>query len=223
MHAKLFSAIVPAAAALALGLIAGAAAQAQSLLDDLLPQAGVCTCAVIEPPNDCSTALSEPRDIAATQRREVRAQCARDWRKGCEEQYGWQACASAEANQQLAAQCDALSERWWNEVAAPQINEMGRQCDAANAEWIEHCETVERPANCRTCEDMAGEIAALEIDIADSRTWLEGMRNGAALLTPETETEIAQRLDNVARWERELEEKRSGYSMLQASEFCPRS
>ncbi len=209
------------AAVAALACATASPAAAQTLLDDLLPQRGVCTCAVMEPPNDCAGALAEPRQIAQQQRGEIRAQCARDWRAGCEEQYGWQACASAEANQQLAAQCDALVERWWTQVAAPQINEMSRQCNAANASWIEQCETVERPQNCRTCEDMTAEIATLEADIAAARRWLEDMRSGAALITADTEAEIAQRIDEIDRWERELREKRQGYALLQDSEFCP--
>jgi hypothetical protein len=221
MLAKLLPAVIVSSFIVAPGF--GAPASAQSLLDDILPQAGVCTCAVMEPPNDCDAALAEPRSIAASQRGEIRAQCARDWRAGCEEQYGWQACASQEANQQLAAQCDALSERWWNEVAAPQINELSRQCNAANASWIQQCETVERPAQCSTCTDMTAEIEALETDIAEADAWLAAMRSGAAVLTPADEEEITQRIDEVARWQRDLEEKRQGYSMLQDSEFCPRS
>jgi hypothetical protein len=214
---------------IAAGLSAGLAiatappAQAQSLLDDLLPQRGVCTCAVMEPPNDCNAVLSEPRTIAREQRREIRAQCARDWRAGCEEQYGWQACSTEDANQQLSAQCDELSERWYQQVAAPQISEISRQCDAANADWIAECETVERPANCRTCEDMGGEIATLERDIADARSWVASMRGGGAVLTPDDEEEIAQRIDEIERWQRDLEEKRRGYAVLQDTEFCPRA
>lgn len=221
MLAKLFAPAVLAAVAVAFA--SHGPASGQSLLDDLLPQAGVCTCAVMEPPNDCSAALAEPRSIATSQRSEIRAQCARDWRAGCEEQYGWQACASQEANQQLAAQCDALSERWWTEVAAPQIAELQNQCNAANASWIQQCETVDRPANCSTCDDMAGEIAALETDIADAQAWLQAMRSGGAVLTPDDEQQIAQRIDEVDRWQRDLDEKLQGYSMLQDSEFCPRA
>jgi hypothetical protein len=203
--------------------LAAPPAGAQSLLDDILPDRGTCTCAVMEPPNDCQAALAEPRSIAREQRGQVRAQCARDWRAGCEEQYGWQACASAEASQQLASQCDALAERWWSEVAAPQINQLAGQCNAANADWIQQCETVERPANCRTCDDMGDEIATLERDIADARSWLGAMRRGEAVLTPDNEAEIALRIVEVERWQRDLEEKREGYALLQDSEYCPRS
>lgn len=200
-----------------------APAVAQSLLDDILPQAGVCTCATIQPPNDCDSALAEPRSIATEQRRAIRAQCATDWRAGCEEQYGWQACASQEASAQLAAQCDGIAERWWTEVAAPQIRELSGQCDAANAAWVEQCETVIRPQECRSCDDMGGEIAQLESDIAEAQAWLDGMRNGAAVLTPDDEAAIAQRVDEVDRWERDLAEKREGFELLQSSEYCPRS
>jgi hypothetical protein len=213
-----FAGVLLAALALAAPPVA-----AQSLLDDILPDRGTCTCAVMEPPNNCEAILAEPRSIARQQRGEIRAQCARDWRAGCEEQYGWQACSSAEANQQLSAQCDTLSERWWTEIAAPQINDISRQCNSANASWIQQCETVERPQNCRTCEDMGGEIAALERDIADARAWLEAMRSGETLLTPQVEEDIAQRVDEVDRWERDLAEKRDGYSLLQDSEYCPRA
>ena len=220
MTASLRIMIASAFAALA---ATAAPATAQSLLDDLLPQpAGTCTCAVMEPPNNCDAIIAEPRQIAQAQRREIRAQCATDWTAGCEEQYGWQACASAEAQAQRNAQCDTLVDQWWTEVAAPQINDMQRQCSQANAGWIEHCETVERPANCATCDEMASDLTALETDIADTREWLGVMRSGTALLTPADEEEIAQRLDDLERWERELSERRSGYSMLLDSEFCPR-
>ena len=176
----------------------------------------------MEPPNNCDNILAEPRSVARQQRGEIRAQCARDWRAGCEEQYGWQACAGAEANQQLASQCDEFAERWWNEIAAPQIAAMAGQCDAANADWIQHCETVERPQNCRTCEDMTAEIDTLRRDITEARDWVNGMRNGGAVLTPDDEQEIAQRVDEIDRWERDLSEKLEGFSLLQDSEFCPR-
>jgi hypothetical protein len=209
--------------AFAAALAATGPASGQSLLDDLLPQTGVCTCAVMEPPNDCAAALAEPRSIVAEQRGQVRAQCARDWRAGCEEEYGWQACASQEANLQMAAQCDEIAERWYTEVAAPQLSELSNQCNAANASWIQQCETVERPAQCSTCTDMGDEIAKLEADISEARAWLESMRNGGAVLTPDDEQEITQRIDEVDRWERDLEEKQQGFSMLQDSEFCPRA
>jgi hypothetical protein len=201
-----------------------APAGAQSLLDDLLPQpAGVCTCAVMRPPNDCGAILGEPTSIARQQRGEIRAQCAMDWREGCEEQYGWQACSTIEAREQLNQQCDALAERWWSEVAQPQIGQIRAQCNAANADWIEQCETVERPQNCATCEDMTADIARLLTQISDSRGWIESMRGGGAVLTPDDETEISERLEQIRRWERELADKQSGYAMLQDSEFCPRS
>lgn len=213
------------------GLLASACAlasagpgAAQTLLDDLLPQpAGVCTCAVIEPPNDCGALLSEPRQLAQQQRRDVRAQCAMDWRDACEEQYGWQACSTTEARAQLADQCDSIAESWWAEVAQPQISAMRNQCDAANASWIEQCETVERPQNCATCTDMSGEIEELETRISQNESWITSMRSGAAVLTPDDETEITQRLDEIRQWQRELAEKREGYGMLQDSQFCPRS
>jgi hypothetical protein len=208
---------------LAVTALIGAPAAGQSLLDDILPDRGTCTCAVIEPPNNCESILTEPRSIARQQRGEIRAQCARDWRAGCEEQYGWQACASQEASQQLAAQCDDLAERWWTQVAAPQINDISRQCNAANADWIQQCETVDRPQNCRTCDDMGDEIATLERDIADARAWLRSMRNGERVITPDDEADIAQRVDEIDRWQRDLEEKRGGFALLQDSEFCPRA
>ncbi len=68
---------------------------------------------------------------------------------------------------------------------------------------------------------MTAEIATLEADIAAARRWLEDMRSGAALITADTEAEIAQRIDEIDRWERELREKRQGYALLQDSEFCP--
>jgi hypothetical protein len=193
----------------------------QDLLNDIAPQGGVCTCAVMRPPNDCSSALAEPRAIANQRRGEIRAECAKRWRAGCEEQYGWQQCASAQASRQLDSDCNAYVEQWWGEVIAPQINEMSSQCNSANAQWIQHCETVERPQNCQTCEDMSNEIATLEKDIGEARAWIEGVRNGAELITADTEAEIAQRVDDIDRWESELADKQEGYKLLQDSEFCP--
>jgi len=205
-----------------LALCAAPPAAAQSLLDDILPQQGTCTCAVMTPPNDCEAILAEPQSMAREQRSQVRAQCARDWRSGCEEQYGWQACASEEANRQLATQCDDLSARWWREVATPQLADLRRQCNEANSGWVEQCETVTRPQNCQTCDDMSTEIATLQSDIADAQEWLTAIRSGATVLTPDDEDEIAARVDEVARWERDLAEKQQGYTMLQDTDFCPR-
>ena len=220
MIARLIS-LAAFAVLLALGVVAPASAQ--TLLDDILPQqpGGVCTCATMSPPFDCDAAISDANQVANQQRRQFRAQCATDWRAQCDERYGWQACNTSDAQQQLDAFCDNAAVQW-SAQATSQIAEIRRQCTAANAPWIEHCETVERPASCETCNQESARIVELEREIADANAWLTSMRNGEALISADDEALIAQRLEEVERWERELSSKRTSFQMLQDTDFCPR-
>ena len=66
------------------------------------------------------------------------------------------------------------------------------------------------------------EAIYLEGEIADARAWLASMRSGESLISADDEALIAQRLDDIERWERELSSKRTGYEILQDTDFCPR-
>jgi len=203
-------------------LAAPTSASAQNLLSGFLPEpAGTCTCAVVEPPNNCAAAMSSARSQAQTGRAEVRRQCASDWQAGCEEQLGWRQCASEEALAQKASQCDGLAEQWWSQVATPQISQVRGQCNAANAGWAQQCETVTRPRSCATCDDMVAELAELRTRLNDHRAWIAVIRSGEAIVTPSDEAQMSQRLEDVRIWENQLASKQAGYASLQDTQFCP--
>lgn len=206
----------------ATGLAAAAPAGAQDLISEFLgTPAGTCTCAVVSPPTDCGEVLAGPISQAREQQREVHRQCLTDWQTQCEAQYGWRQCASEEAMNQKAAQCDGLAQQWWDQIAAPQMTTARSQCNAANASWVQQCEAVTRPESCATCEQMLGEIQELEAKLNDDHAWIEARRSGDAVLTAEDDAEMAQKIQDVNIWERQLADKQSGYALLQDTDFCP--
>ena len=222
--AALASLIAVAAAA---ALTSASGASAQTLLDGLLapqgPGAGVCTCTAMEPPNDCTNGpqISEMRAAANEGRGQIRALCSRDWTSGCEEQYGWQACASAEAQAQKNEICDGVVEDWWSQQVQPQLNQVSAQCRAANEQFIEVCTTQIRPQECVSCENMVAELDAMQAEIGEKRGWINRMRSGEVVLTPDDEVLIGQRVEELGRLERSYTERQNAYAMLRDTEFCP--
>jgi len=205
-------------------LAAPTSASAQNLLSEFLQDPiGTCTCAVVEPPNNCDAAVSDARSQVRAGRGEVRRQCAADWQSGCEEQLGWRQCASPEAQAQKASQCDGLAEQWWSEIGGPQLSQVRGQCTAANAGWVQQCETVTRPNSCATCDDMKTEIADLRTELSDHREWIAVFRSGESILTPDDEAQMPQRLQDVRILENQLVSKEAGYASLQDTQFCPRA
>ena len=252
MTVRLASLLAALSAAVAFGAAAPASAQSLlDEIAPQQEAGGVCTCAVVQPPPgpfDCDAYLNEVRADLQSQVSEQRdraiSECVAARTNQClaSQPEGQDPCANVSADLRSfcvanrasgACDTDAFAQVCRRQVEAsldaqiaPILNEQRASCRTANREqvqgWIDNCENLERPAACQTCDQESARIVELEGEIADARAWLASMRSGESLISADDEALIAQRLDDIERWERELSSKRTGYEILQDTDFCPR-